>query len=91
MSPGDYHQSGVKITCSNYCGDNRQRIKEVNHWKNHTVTKSAFLVSSIMIIVTHAWEHTCMGTCVFKREVSRRPVPDPRTGSGSGSSDGQSV
>ena len=29
MSPGDYHQSGVKITCSNYCGDNRQRIKEV--------------------------------------------------------------
>ena len=33
VSPGDYHQSGVKITCSNYCGDNRQRIKEVNHWK----------------------------------------------------------
>ena len=26
MSPGDYHQSGVKNTCSNYCGDNRQRI-----------------------------------------------------------------
>ena len=24
---------GVKITCSNYCGDNIQRIKEVNHWK----------------------------------------------------------
>ena len=33
VSPGDYHQSGVKIICSNYCGDNRQRIKEINHWK----------------------------------------------------------